>query len=302
MNKKEKQLQELQSMRDAIVSNWLAMPRPRKPLALGSIMYGIPCQSGAYDDPMLCGMHAGLDIDQTEGRCFVGKQEALGRLKKGLGKIVGLTSSKTEEHWSPPEIVEPGKLVFPQGYDLDPSSTVECNLVCVQANSIYTRKNNGIKCNWFGCVWCNPPSSEKDGNYAWQWWNKAALEFMIGNVRAVIFVVFNPSTIQVAQYHARLEGLPPPQWGSRCEPMQRIDYLRPNTSQKQIPGTGPSVIRGGSPPHPSAIVLLSDEPELHAKFSAAYSHLGEVLPPARMPIRGTCKVVADKPTQGKLFT
>jgi hypothetical protein len=301
MNKKEQRAQALQAERDAIVSNWIALPQPRKPLALGSIPYGVPCQSGAHNDATLCGMHAGLDIDLAEGKCFIGKQEALGRFKKGLGRLTGLLSSKTEEHWSPPEIVEPSKLVFGGNPDLDPASTLECNLVCVNATNIFTKKQNGIRCHWFGCVWCNPPSSDKDGMYAWQWWNKAAEEFVLSRVRAVIFVVFNPSTIQVAQYHAKQAGLPPPQWGSRCEPMQRIDYLKPNTSQTMIAGTGPSIIRGGAPPHPSSIILLSDSPEMHARFNAAYSHLGEVLPPSRMPERKPGRET-KRMTQGILFT
>ena len=42
---------------------------------------------------------------------------------------------------------------------------------------------------------------------------------------------------------------------------------------------------GEAPPHPSALVLLTDELELLLAFREAYAHIGETLPPATWPVR-----------------
>lgn len=209
-----------------------------------------------------------------------------------------VVSSGSAEWYSPPELVEPARQVF-GGFDLDPASCEEANR-CVRATRIFTVADDGLIRPWDvegrpSRVWLNPPSKQGEESAA-EWWVWLAREFVEGRVRCGAFVVFNLSTVQVALAAARRHGLPPPQWGSRVEPGRRIAYLKPARSLP-LPGIADaSAERGKSPPHPSAVVLLSDEPALHDAWRAAYSSLGEVLPPARLPSRRIHAIPPEEPT------
>ena len=54
------------------------------------------------------------------------------------------------------------------GFDLDPASG--CEPVPI-ANETYTEEDNGLRQNWFGTVWCNPPYSNPG-----EWLEKAIAE------------------------------------------------------------------------------------------------------------------------------
>jgi len=197
-----------------------------------------------------------------------------------------LVASEVAEWYSPHELIEPARSVF-GGFDLDPASCAEAN-INVRASRIYTLADDGQSRPWDfdgmpSRVWLNPPSKRGEES-APDWWVYLAREFMAWRVRCAAFVVFNLSTVQTALSAARAAGLPPPQWGSRVEPCRRIAYLRTARSLA-LPGVDAAFERGKQPPHPSAVVLLSDEPALHAAWRKAYAPLGEVLPPARMPVR-----------------
>lgn len=199
-----------------------------------------------------------------------------------------LVASGTAEWYSPPELVEPARAVF-GGFDLDPASCAVAN-ERIRAARIFTVAEDGLDRPWDvdgrpSRVWLNPPSKKGEESAA-EWWCALAREFMAGRVRCAAFVVFNLSTVQVALAAARAAGLPPPQWGARVEPARRIPYLK-SARSLALPGIDAALERGKSPAHPSAVVLLSDEPELHAAWRVAYASLGEVLPPARMPMRAS---------------
>lgn len=197
-----------------------------------------------------------------------------------------VVASGTPEWYSPPELVEPARQVF-GGFDLDPGSCPLANRQ-IRARRIYTAEEDGLARPWDvdgvpSRVWRNPPSKRGEERTA-EWWVYLAKEFLAGRVRCAAFVVFNLSTVQVALAAARADGVPPPQWGSRVEPANRIRYTREARSHA-LPGIEAGVERGKSPPHPSAVILLSDEPALHEAWRKAYAPLGEVLPPARFPSR-----------------
>jgi hypothetical protein len=197
-----------------------------------------------------------------------------------------LVASKSREWYTPRELFLPAKSVF-GGFDLDPASCFEANQE-IGATSYFTADADGLARPWDvdgkpSRVWLNPPSKLGEESAA-EWWVYLAKEFMAGRVRCAAFVVFNMSTVQVALAASRVAGVPPPQWGSRVEPINRVKYMRLARSHA-LPGMSAMFERGKSPPHPSAVVLLSDEPALHETWRKAYADLGEVLPPARMPVR-----------------
>lgn len=63
-----------------------------------------------------------------------------------------------DEWYTPAKYVEAARLVM-GGIDLDPASCIVANET-VQAEAFYTQACNGLKCQWFGRVWLNPPYSE----------------------------------------------------------------------------------------------------------------------------------------------
>ena len=74
----------------------------------------------------------------------------------------GQHASGSAEWWTPPEIVEPARLLF-GGFDLDVASCLDANRI-VQARSFYSAHDDGIldgdkRREWNAdVVWCNPPS------------------------------------------------------------------------------------------------------------------------------------------------
>ena len=195
------------------------------------------------------------------------------------------TSSATAEWYSPAEIIEPARSVFGR-FDLDPSSCAEANAL-VRATKIFTATDDGKPRPYDvdgipSLVWWNPPSQRGDKlkgipeEAVGDWWVHLGREWMAGRVRAAACVFFNISSVQVCLRASRFHGTPAPQWCMRTEPTSRIKYYSP-------------AAKSNSPPHASAILLLTDEPELMAKWASAYAHLGETLPPSRMPERGGTK-------------
>jgi phage N-6-adenine-methyltransferase len=98
-----------------------------------------------------------------------------------------LTSQQTDEWSSPREVVEP-LADDVGGFDLDPCSGAESSPF---AESVYTEADDGLKQEWFGTVWVNPPYSEM-----WDWVNKAATEAAAGEADSVFFLCKGDSSTE----------------------------------------------------------------------------------------------------------
>jgi hypothetical protein len=79
--------------------------------------------------------------------------------------------------------------------DLDPASCEQANRT-VKATNYYTEKDDGLKQNWHGNVWCNPPyghiNSVKGGTkngYTPLFTQKLLHEYRVGNVTQAILLV-----------------------------------------------------------------------------------------------------------------
>lgn len=200
----------------------------------------------------------------------------------------GQHASGSAEWWTPPEIVEPARLLF-GGFDLDVASCLDANRI-VQARSFYSAHDDGIldgdkRREWNAdVVWCNPPS-RRGQNAAWEWWVHAAREWLAGRVEVLFFVVFNPSTFfQTAAEHSRCASVPTPQKAARVEFFKRVRYLRASPVHG-LPGFEMTYERGDAPPHGSAILMLSADSEHASRFGKAYEELGDCVVPLRMPTR-----------------
>lgn len=74
-------------------------------------------------------------------------------LKKTKPKV---THNSGDKEWYTPESYIAAATMVMEQIELDPASSKEANAV-VKANRFYTKKENGLKQNWRGTVWMNPP-------------------------------------------------------------------------------------------------------------------------------------------------
>jgi hypothetical protein len=120
--------------------------------------------------------------------------------------------SVTDEHPTPPEIVEASRLVLGE-IDLDPASSAECNKT-VRAHDWIGRPEDGLDFEWYGRVFLNPPGGairkKTDPDFVWRkqygspsravvWWRKLIEEFLAGRTTSAIFIGFSIEILQSAQ-------------------------------------------------------------------------------------------------------
>jgi hypothetical protein len=211
-------------------------------------------------------------------------------------------SSKSNEHYTPPQIVEPSRALL-GGIDLDPCS---CELAqeVVQAGCFFTQNAlfNPWKADADGAftVFCNPPGGLlhpetllpcKQGTAGAKsslavYWTKLWNEWQIGNVSQAIFVCFNLEVLRLTQDESL--GCAPALDFPICYLRDRPKYWNAST---------PVELRGkhGSPSHPGAVVFLPHidlgtrswargqglgEPVAISKFRKLFSPLGKCVIPA----------------------
>ena len=79
-----------------------------------------------------------------------------------------MLSSESNEWYTPKEIMEAVRRVLGT-IDLDPASTPEANET-VKATKIYTIGDNGLRWQWHGSVWLNPPYGKDRGRSRQEIW------------------------------------------------------------------------------------------------------------------------------------
>ena len=67
-------------------------------------------------------------------------------------------SSGFTEWYTPQKYIESARIVM-GSIDLDPASSAEANKT-IQADKFFTEKEDGLKQEWYGNVWLNPPYSK----------------------------------------------------------------------------------------------------------------------------------------------
>lgn len=187
--------------------------------------------------------------------------------------------SESNEHFTPPEIVDAGRETMGGKIVLDPASNAVANSV-VRAERIYTIEDPGHNKVWKArTAFLNPPGGLTDENWvqvlkktatresctvtgacglppghshtrvtssAKRWWNKLALHWQQQSVDEAIFVAFSLEMLQTFQVEAP-PGVPLPHDFQICFPRTRLAYYKL---------VGDRLVEGSSPPHASFVVHL----------------------------------------------
>ena len=87
------------------------------------------------------------------------KEKAEKQYKQATGSLGGprqiSRSNKNTEFYTPPTIIKKARKVLHR-IDLDPASSKEANKI-VKAKKFYSKKTDGLKNDWKGNIWLNPP-------------------------------------------------------------------------------------------------------------------------------------------------
>lgn len=163
-------------------------------------------------------------------------------------------NSGITEFYTPPDIIEAARTAL-GGIDLDPASCEEANEV-VQAETYYTKEQDGLSLPWIGRVWLNHPF-EKGQNDLWI--DKLISECLIGTTEAACCITW--ANVDTSWFR---ELLAYPQ----CFPHGRVHYRSPG-----------GVTKKGAPKG-SVITYLGSEVD---RFAAAFKHIGTIKVPYGNP-------------------
>lgn len=157
-----------------------------------------------------------------------------------IGKKNPLMSSETPEWYTPSEIIKRTELVLGK-IDLDPCSAADST---VPAGHKFTREDNGLKFDWCGRVYMNPPY----GREISVWVEKLISEYTAGRTKQAIALV--PARVDTDWFRL-----------FRDHPVCFVD------GRLKFSGST------NSAPFPSAVVYLGHG---LAAFGAAFKDLGDV--------------------------
>lgn len=192
-----------------------------------------------------------------------GSSKTRQKVIKYLGKDIGskshtfkaVTSSNSVEWYTPPEIIDRVRELLGTIH-IDPASSEEAQQ-WINAQTYYTRKDNGLNKPWRGNLWLNPPygsQNKKQGNYGiTAWCEKAIAEYERGNILQGVLLVGGTSQ-GVRCLRQRFV---------RCEPTKRIQFVTPD-QEKQ------------APPPPPTFYYLGENSD---RFKAVFSKIGDLSVP-----------------------
>lgn len=203
--------------------------------------------------------------------------------------------SETNEHYTPPYIVEAARIAL-DTIGLDPASSSFVNSEIVKATEFFSKEVNGFIQPWFGNVFLNPPggkcndfgisSTDNKGNSSQKlWWQKLVSEWKRGSVKSAIFIGFSVEILQTTQVNR--VGMIPLEF-PMCFPSRRIAYCK---SIIDVVTEEEKIVDSTSPPHSSVVVFLPS-PDIVGltiqsyktsikRFDEAFSEIGQVVVPYR---------------------
>jgi ParB family transcriptional regulator, chromosome partitioning protein len=153
------------------------------------------------------------------------------------------------EWYTPPELIEKVRTVL-RTIDLDPASCAQAN-ESVKARRFFDKKKNGLKQNWFGRVFLNPPY----GTLCRHFIGKLLEEYEAHRVTQAL-VLLNLNTMDRKYMKPILD------MAAICIISGRVKFLSPNARKINQPTNGSIVLYLGSNP---------------SRFRRVFSEIGTIL-------------------------
>ncbi len=136
-------------------------------------------------------------------------------------RLIKPVSTRTDEWYTPPEYIEMAREVM-GGIDLDPASN-ELAQSWIQAKEYFTKDDDGLRQEWEGRIWCNPPY----GRAVEDWLDVAIGGYQDGIVKSAILLL---NRTGAAWYKASLKGVT-----AICEVHKRIAFIDENSNRQPSP-------------------------------------------------------------------
>jgi ParB family transcriptional regulator, chromosome partitioning protein len=168
--------------------------------------------------------------------------------------LEALLSSDSVEWYTPARYVEAARAVM-GGIDLDPASCALANLT-VQAAAYYDKARDGLRYDWPGRVWLNPPYGLHEGKSSQEVWTARLLaQYAAGITQQAVLLV---SAATETAWFQRLWAYPV------CFVTPRIAFHTPARGARYK----------GGPTHGNACIYLGLEVD---RFVSVYSQFGAVV-------------------------
>jgi phage N-6-adenine-methyltransferase len=130
-------------------------------------------------------------------------------------KVRGTEGTGDEEWFTPVEYIEPVRSFFGD-IDLDPASSIEAQKI-VQAKSYFTKDDDGLRHEWYGRLYLNPPYGPPIGNFI----RKLCEEWQAGRISAAILLTHNYTSS--AWFHEAEDVA-----DAICFTFNRMKFYKPN--------------------------------------------------------------------------
>jgi hypothetical protein len=163
-------------------------------------------------------------------------------------------SDASVEWYTPSEYIEIAREVLGE-IDLDPASNALAQS-WIKAGKYFTSTDDGLKQEWFGKVWCNPPY----GRTVNLWLEKAITQYQSGNTEEAILLLNRTGAAWYKKLKKNVNAI--------CEAEKRIAFLDATGKRQK------------SPRYYNDFLYLGSNVEL---FSKKYTGLGEVRISCSMP-------------------
>jgi DNA N-6-adenine-methyltransferase (Dam) len=164
----------------------------------------------------------------VEEQAFIDRKNAIMKRCWALAELwqAANFSSESNEWYTPARYIEAVRECL-GGVDLDPASNKTANAV-VQAATYFTKKDNGLKKDWRGTFFLNPPYGldENKNSLAGEFCKKAIYEYQIGNATAGIILV---NSLHSQSWQAPLYRFPV------CFVDHRIKFMSDDGRQNENP-------------------------------------------------------------------
>jgi hypothetical protein len=161
------------------------------------------------------------------------------------------------ERYTKPREINQVRAALGGTIDLDPCSCELANRT-VRAERFLSRTDDGLRAEWGGRVWVNPPSSragfvDAAGDRHHEpcvWWVKLHAELWAGRVSGAVFLIFSAETLR----HMTRYKVPHPADGRMIWLYERPSFLGPDGDEIRDKTTG----KVQSPAHLGAMAIIGD--------------------------------------------